>query len=122
MKNRMKLVGIIAFVAVICLFASCGNISKDLESTWNPDDEENGFQIRMGKDEFSVNFGTGLVNIAEKVKKDGKDKIKVTLKSGTGISGSGDADIKWAVDGDKLTLSNGSSWMVMFNGKYTRKK
>jgi hypothetical protein len=118
MKNKIKLVGLIALVVVFgLLMAGCGKIDKDLEGTWEFDAAgeylDGLFTIKIASDEFSV----GSEKLADSVKKEGSDKLR--LKKGSDDIGT----YKYKLDGDTLELKEGSNAALkVFEGTYKRKK
>jgi len=116
MKNKVKLTGIIALIAVICLFiAGCGKISSDLEGTWVKDGDS-GWTLKIASDEFSYVAGDGMASVkaADNVTKSGN---KLRLKKGSNDVG----EITYKLDGSKLELSDGKDAVKIANGKYTKK-
>jgi len=122
--KRVKLIGFIALIAVFgLLIGSCGKVSKDIEGSWALEGSNGTSSIKIASDEFSYTVSGVTFKLSDKVKKDGSDKIKATLKDEYKATYPGDVNgtIKWKVDGESLTLSDGSGWLVFANGKYKKK-
>ena len=106
MKNKIKLIGVIALVVIAGFsMASCGKLDSGVEGKW----QREGSTIEISKNSFKVNS----VQVGDSVRTPGSDIIVELNNVEVGKA-------TWKIDGKEMTFSNCTLIFIPLTGTWTK--